>query len=498
MTLLSNAYRSGWIGLVSMSFFIVLVASWGAPAHANPERWAELDNCELLTAGGRLSVEAMCGTLQVPENPAAPDGQQLELAWAVMPALLGAVEPDPVVFLAGGPGQSAREMAPIMASAFRNINRNRDLIFLDQRGTGGSNALNCEFQGFDLLTEPDMQELNQQLRRCMDENGALLEHYTTQDGADDLELLRQHIGADQLNLVGGSYGTRMAQVYLRSYPEHVRSVVIDGVVPTRLKLGAEHADKLDQSLEKLFAACQAQTECNRQFPGLSDAFEQIKQRYASEPIEIQVTHPRTGVAEPVLFNLETLAGSLRFLAYSPSSQMMIPYLVHEAAATGNPERLAAQGLIQGEQLTEVIAIGLNFSVGCSEDWPHWPQGQDSSGTLMGNAMRDLYAEVCQWWPADPVDTSFHTPFDSDAPVLVLSGEFDPVTPPEYGDEAAAQFSNSRHLVATGRGHIVTTNPCISGIVNDFIAAGDLADLDTECMATIGPEPFFLNLLGPSP
>ncbi|MEM1081701.1 MAG: alpha/beta hydrolase [Pseudomonadota bacterium] len=248
----------------------------------------------------------------------------------------------------------------------------------------------------------------------------------------------------------------------------------------------------------MFAAGQADAACVAQFPDLSQAFADLKRRFTESPMEILVTHPRTGVAEPMLFNDEALAGSLRFLAYSPISQMMIPYLVHEAATTGNPERLAMQAMIQGEQITDAISIGLNFAVGCSEDWPHWPQDRDASGTLMGNAMRDLYAQVCAWWPVTPVDASFHEPFDVDVPVLILSGEFDPVTPPEYGDEAAAQFSNSLHLIATGRGHIVAGNPCISAIATDFIASADLAALDTECMDTIGPEPFFLNLLGPSP
>lgn len=474
-----------------------LLAFYVAPVQSETERWAELEKCEL-GAGSRLSLEARCGTLIVAENPNQPDGREIELAWAVVPARLGNFEPDPIVFLAGGPGQSARDIAPAMSLALRNANRTRDLIFLDQRGTGGSNALNCEFEQVDYLAEPDWDQFNRQLRQCMDDNGADLRYYTTADGAHDLELLRQHIGVEQLNLMGGSYGTRMAQVYLKRYPGRVRSVVIDGVVPSRLILGSEHAIKLDQSLERLFAACEADQACDRQFPDLSTAFDQLKTRYAEQPIQISLTHPRMGVAEDLLFNDQTLAGALRFLAYSPLSQMMIPYLVHEAATTGRPERLASQAIMQTEQLDDAIAIGLNFAVGCSEDWPHWPVEHDDSGTLLGNSMRDLYAQVCAWWPANPVGSDFHQPFASDVPMLILSGEFDPVTPPEYGDEAAAQFANSTHLVAAGRGHIVMTDACISTIVTEFVEAASVDEVDTECMDTIGPEPFFLNLLGPSP
>ena len=475
-----------------------LLVAAAQPAPAQDERWPDLEKCELSIAGGRLSVDALCGTLSVPENRERPDGRMLDLAWAVIPARSNTVAPDPVFFLAGGPGQAARDIAPIMQGPFNDVNRTRDLVFLDQRGTGGSNALTCEFDEELMMTEDDLDELVGQLRTCLDGLDADVRHYTTRDGAADLEALREHIGAEQVNLVGGSYGTRMAQVYLREHPDRVRSVILDGVVPSRLRLGSEHAEKLDRALDKLFTACAEASDCGERFPGLAERFEQLKAQYAETPVEIQVTHPRTGIAEPIEFSDQVLAGSLRFLAYSPEAQMMIPYLVHEAAATGRPERLAAQALIVGDRMTDAIAIGLNFAVGCSEDWPHWPAGIDNTGTLLGNSMPDLYAAVCAWWPADPVGVEFFDAFTSDVPVLLLSGERDPVTPPEYGEEAVRQFDNGRHLVAEGRGHIVVTNGCIAGIATQFIDQASVAELDTECMDRIGPEPFFLDLLGPAP
>lgn len=475
----------------------VLLAA-AQPGLAQDQRWPDLEKCELSAAGGRLTVSALCGTLSVPENRQQPDGRALDLTWAVIPARSATVDPDPVFFLAGGPGQSARDIAPIMQGPFGDVNRTRDLVFLDQRGTGGSNALACDFDEELLMDDQDMEELDRLLRDCLETLDADVRYYTTMDGARDLEALRAHIGAEQVNLVGGSYGTRMAQVYLRAFPDRVRSVILDGVVPSRLRLGSEHAEKLDQALENLFVACEADTACAERFPDLAIRFDELKSSYAEQPLEIQVTHPRTGIAEPITFSDEVLAGSLRFLAYSPEAQMMIPYLVHEAATTGRPERLAAQAMIVGDQMGDAIAIGLNFSVGCSEDWPHWPADSDASGTLLGNSMRDLYARVCDWWPAEPVDVDFFQAFTSDVPVLLLSGERDPVTPPEYGEEAARQFENGRHLVAPGRGHIVVGNGCIAGIATQFVREASVADLDTECMDTIGPEPFFLNLLGPAP
>ncbi len=469
-----------------------------APAQEDRERWPDTERCELTAAGGRISVSALCGTLEVPEDPERPEGHQLELAWAVVESRAAKGQPDPVVFLAGGPGQSARDIAPVMSRALRDINRTRDLIFLDQRGTGGSNPLNCEFDEDFLLADPDLENLERELRRCQEQLGADVRFYTTGHGTRDLETLRRHLGLERINLIGGSYGTRMAQIYLRHYPDSVRSVVIDSVVPTRLRLGAEHAEMLDRSIEKLLERCASDTQCNERFPDIQQSFEELKARYREKKQPIRVTHPRTGVAESLDFDQALLASSLRFIAYSPTTQMMIPYLVHEAVRTENPERLAAQALMTSEQMGEQIAIGLNFSVGCSEDWPYWPENSDASGTLLGNSFTDLYRRVCDWWPTQPVGPEFHQPFDSKAPILILSGEFDPVTPPAYGDEAQQQFSNSRHLVAEGRGHIVITLPCMAAIVSEFVEHASVEDLDTECLQRIGPEPFFLDLLGPSP
>jgi pimeloyl-ACP methyl ester carboxylesterase len=462
------------------------------------ERYADLDSCELSAAGGRITASARCGRFDVPENHADPDSRALELAYAVLPARNKGAAQDPVFFLAGGPGQSARETLPMMRLALREVNRNRDLIFLDQRGTGGSNKLDCQFDELEDWLEMDFAQIDTRLRECHAEWDADVRYYTTEQAADDLESLRQRYGFEQINLLGGSYGTRLAQVYLRRYPDQLRSVVIDGVVPTRLHLGSEHGLKLDQTLEHLFAACAADEPCNQAFPELAAAFAHLVDHYREQGMDLVVTHPRTGQGMDIHFSRDVLASALRFLAYSPQSQMMIPYLVHEAHTTGNPSRLASQALIIHEQMDDMIAIGLNFAVGCSEDWPDWPRDIDQSHTLLGDSMLEFYDTVCQWWPAGTVSSDFHQPFDSDVPILILSGQFDPVTPSEYGEEASQQYSNSVHLVGAGLGHIVSVHPCFGGITAQFIDSASVEDLDTACIDKLGPEPFFLNLLGPAP
>ena len=482
-------------------WFSVVLSVMGSSATL-AGRYSELQPCELSAAAGQLTVSARCGHLTVAENPNAPEGRQLTLPFAVIPARGRPLRSDPVVFLAGGPGQSALEAAPLMRGALNDINRHRDLIFLDQRGTGGANPLHCQSDPDEdpwLLT--DLDAMMAQLERCRAEWDADLRFYTTTDGARDLEALRQHLGVEQFNLIGGSYGTRMAQVYLRNYPEQVRSVILDGVVPTRLALGSEHGLSLDQSLALLFERCAQTPECDQQFPDLPAAFEQLKTRYADwqQGPEITLLSPRTGEPLSVPFSRSLLAAALRFLAYSPTTQMILPKLIHEAAASGDPSRLASQALIITESLQQSIAVGLNFTVGCAEDWPVWPDNLDHSQTLLGHSLDEVYAMVCQRWPTGERPLDFHQPFDSQVPMLLLSGELDPVTPPHYGDEAAAQFSNSRHLVAEGRGHIVMPVACVSRIAAQFVdRPEDLHALDTECLSTLGPEPFFIDLTGPKP
>ncbi|MEN1728539.1 MAG: alpha/beta fold hydrolase [Pseudomonadota bacterium] len=461
------------------------------------QEFDHLDSCELTGMGG-LSVTARCGTLVVPEDPDQPDGRELELAYAIVPARAGSPAPDPVFFLAGGPGQSAIDIAPMMSAALRDTNRDRHLVFLEQRGTGTSHPLNCTFDDMDDMLELDFERINEAVRECMDDWDVDVRHFTSNDYARDLERLRAQYGFEQINLIGGSYGTRMAQVYLRAYPERVRSVVLDAVVPTRLRLGSEHSLVLDETLELLFDHCEADEACNTQFPDIKVAFRDLIGQYRDSGQSITISHPRTGEGTPIEFNDQTLGSALRFLSYSPQTQMIIPYLVHEAATTGSPDRIAAQALIVTDQITSQIAFGLNFAVGCTEDWPTWPNDIDNAGTLLGDQFIEMYSNVCEWWPAGDTPPDFHAPFDVDTPILILSGELDPVTPEKYGDETAEQFSNSLHLVGQGLGHTVSSHPCFSGIIRQFFESASVEELDTECTATLGNAPFFVDLLGPQP
>ncbi len=480
-----------------MALIFVLLLAPGALAG----RFADLEECVLQVPGGLISAQARCGTLEVPENPDAPAGRRIELAYAIVPAPTGRPHPDPVLYLAGGPGQAARDVLPLMRLALREVNRDRDLIFLDQRGTGGSNALRCDFSAVDPFIEPDEEEVIELYRACLDDLDADPRFYTTEHAVRDIEALREHLGYARLNLVGSSYGTRLAQVYLRHHPDRVRSMVLDGVVPTRLALGSEHGRALDETLALILDRCAQDEACNARFPDLPDKLAELQVRFGADARErLNLTHPRTGRIQAMDFNRDGLAQALRMLAYSPPTQALLPLLIDEAAASDVPDRIAVQLMQIYEQLDAMIAVGLEASVGCSEDWPVWREQDPAAeaATLLGPSMREGREQICALWPAGEVAPDFHEPFTSDVPVLLLSGELDPVTPPRYGEEAVGQFPNSRHLIAAGHGHNTLGPPCTSVIAARFIDELRPDELDVGCMERLGGAPFFLDLLGPSP
>jgi pimeloyl-ACP methyl ester carboxylesterase len=457
----------------------------------------ELETCELLVPGTPISVVGQCGWLQRPENPDDPDGRQIRIKVARIPARGRVSEPDPLVFFAGGPGQSATESWPIVARALQKVNESRDILLVDQRGTGQSNPLKCPQIELDKALALDWEDLANSTRECLESQDADPRYYTTTIGMRDIDAARAALGYEKVNLFGGSYGTRAAQVYLRLYPERVRSVVLDGVVPQTLALGTEHAEKLDQAIFRVLESCQRDPACSEAFPDSAGKLRELMTSLEQSPVDIVAIHPMTGEELPLTFNREVLASSLRFLTYSADSQAMLPLLIHEAATERRFDRLASQMLIAATGLQQSISQGMELSVMCAEDFPYFPE-EASGSFLMGDMMHKAITIQCGIWPRGPAPADFHEPVSADVPVLLLSGELDPVTPPEYAERVAAHFPQSTHLVAPGQGHITTTRGCMGKLVSDFIIDGSAEGLETECISQMQATPFFLSLTGPNP
>jgi len=275
-------------------------------------------------------------------------------------------------------------------------------------------------------------------------------------------------------------------------------VTLDSVVPMQLALGQEHAPMLDQSVASVFRDCASDETCNALYPRQAEELNALFIQLREKPRQITIINPVSGEPQEMRLTADTLAVAIRFLSYSSETQALIPLLVHEALTTGDLSRLASQAILVMTGLNEMLARGMELSVLCSEDHPFIDQSADYSSTLIGNLMLEIIELQCNVWPHGELAEGFHQPVVSELPVLLMSGERDPVTPPHYAALTAESFANSLNLVARGQAHSVMKNICLRDITTDFISKGSIEDLDTTCVESIRPAPFFTSLLGPDP
>ncbi len=441
-----------------------------------------------------VTVAAQCATLAVPEDRSRPEARRIDLAIAWVPAAARRAAADPVFMLAGGPGQSAREAYPAIAHGFREVQRQRDIILVDQRGTGGSNPLVCRDEsGASSITEDmsmaDLDAARRFAEACLSTLDADVRFYTTTEAARDLDDVRRAIGADRINLVGISYGTRLAQEYLRRYPAETRSVVLDGVVPPELALGSEHAKNLDAALRLQFMQCEADATCSERFGSPWASLQQLLAQLRDSPREVEFRDPLTHATRKAELAPAVVVTVARLFAYSPTLSAMLPMVLADALA-GRPETLMSQAQMIEDLLGEQIMHGMQLSVGCSEDADLLQPDPADAATLLGTYFVEFIKTQCEVWPRGQVPPDFHAPLASDRPVLLFSGELDPVTPPRYGDEARRGLSNSRHLVLPGGGHNVLADGCLPQLMARFIETADPAGLDVQCVEEqIRPPPF---------
>lgn len=486
------------VELIAVFFLGVLLS----PVTLDAQPLADLAPCRIADPDGLASTAARCGGLEVPENPAEPQGRKIRLAIAVVPAIATRAKPDPLFLVAGGPGQgSIQGYAPLLG-AFSGVRRERDLVLVDQRGTGDSNRLDCDMPD-DALEGGEIPpaELAALARDCLSGLPGRPEFYTTSIAVRDLEAVRTALGYERINLFGGSYGTRVAQHYARRFPERTRTVVLDGVVPPTLALVPAIAIESQRALERVFVRCAADPACNERFPALGEQFARLDAALRRAPVAITLADPVTGESRKIDVTRAHLVTMARMLVYSPGTASLLPLLVHEAATVGNYGPLAAQAEMLGPELESMIAMGMHHSVVCAEDAPRFAGAVDRQAleaTAIGPLIMDGMEAICAVWPRGPVDADFAEPLDTVVPALLLSGEFDPATPASYGEMAAKGFRNGLHVVVPGHGHGVTSLPCVQQLLRQFIEAGAATGLDEACVAKIAPPPFFLSFSGSAP
>jgi pimeloyl-ACP methyl ester carboxylesterase len=465
------------------------------PLHLSP---CQLEHPQRLTV-----VAADCGELIVPENPSQPTGRQIHLAFARVPAISRRKQPDPLFVIAGGPGMAATTFYATAAPVFGRIHRDRDIILLDQRGTGGSNPLNCPGGDESDYHETD-SDIAAEARACLEKLSAKADvaQYTTSLAVDDLDRLRQALGYDRINMYGVSYGTRVAQQYLRRFPQHARALILDGVVPPELSLGAGMALDAEHALERILARCAREMECRKRFGDPEQDYHDLWKALQAHGVQVTVANPTTGQATHFEFTRFHLATILRLSIYSAEQTALLPLLLHEAHELKDFSRLAAQFLLLTREYTDAVAVGMNNTVACTEDIAFYdPKTTDRSkleNTFLGTAQLDGLLAICKIWPRGPIDPDFHSPLHSATPVLLLSGSDDPITPPEYAEQARRGLTNSLHVVLQDFGHGQLAAPCVDRVMEQFINRAAVAGLDTSCTKNDKPTPFFISLNGPPP
>jgi len=452
-------------------------------------------------AKGTESLMAFCTRLQVPENHAEPKGRQLSLAMAWLPAS-GEAEPDPLFMLAGGPGQGARESFPSIAGAFTEARKNRHIILLDQRGTGDSNPLKClneKGQNDYADDETSAEAAAAFAQRCADSFAGKndVRQFTSMDAIDDLDLARKALGAETINLVGISYGTRVAQLYAKKYPAQTRTITIDGVAPLDVVLGQEHAKNLETSLDLQFKRCSEQPDCLAKVGDPRVQLQQLLTTLKRSGVPVSYRDATTGEWKQGEFTAGHLAMLTRLLAYQPMAASLLPHAFSEANK-GRVESLMAVSEMVSKDITDQIMHGMQLSVMCSEDAGDYVNDPEDAQRLLGTGLVDFMKIQCAVWPHKARPADFRTPLNTAVPALVLSGEFDPVTPPRYGDMVAKHLSKAKHIVAKGQGHNVLPVGCVPKLFARFLQTADAKGLDTRCVDTLTYAPMFTGYYGWEP
>ncbi len=489
------------------SALIVIVAAVVAATGSVSSQTVDLKPCTVTGVEGRV----LCGTHEVFENRATRTGRKISLKIVVFAATGSNPQPDPFVYIPGGPGSSATEDAPYLAKPFARIREQRDLLFVDQRGTGGSNPLNCKF--FDAANPQSFFGYFFPLadvRKCREElePKADLKLYTTPIAMDDLDDVRAALGYKQLNLYGASYGTRAALVYLRQHEPHVRTVTLFGVSPTNQFMPRIFPQDTERALLGVLAECAGDAKCGKTFPNLQAEAKLVLERLIKAPVEVELTKepaqnenqaPNTAPTQfKVMLSRDLAAEAIRYMLYNPAAALRIPLFLH-LAAQNNFVPLAQAALEYRRGIVATGSNGMYLSVTCAEDLP-WVKASEAkqlaANTFLGEYRYQQQSEACGLWPRAEIGSGYSQPVVSKVPVLIFTGEWDPVTPPANGAGVARHLAKSLNLVVPHGGHGfngLEGTDCIDRLQAEFVAKGTTEGLNADCVKAIKRKPWVLEM-----
>jgi pimeloyl-ACP methyl ester carboxylesterase len=436
-----------------------------------------------------------CLRLSVPLDPAKPKGEQLSLHVTLAPAFRESARPDPLFVLAGGPGEAGSDIVPLLNNAFRRIRATRDIVLIDQRGTGRSDKLDCpDKPGSDAMTE---EEMNAEVRRCIAAIKRPFSAYTTANAAQDIEQVRRALGYGKINVWGGSYGTRLGQAYARAFPDSVRALILDGVAAPDQVIPAGAQDG-QAALELLFKQCAQDAACNKAYPALRSEFDALVAKFAAGPQKIEVINPRTAEPLAVTMTSTLFLKTVQNVLYSAQDSRRLPFLLH-SAYQGRWAPFIARRNASGDYSSEGgTGLLLHLAVVCAEDYPRLTpalRAEDDKGSFMAGIRTERITAMCKQLEVPAVP--YVAPSRIAVPVLMLSGALDPVTPPRRARTAASFMNQVQHHVVGNAGHGISQLGCAPRVMREFLDQPGQA-VKGACLSEIPSPSFQVGSAGPQP
>jgi pimeloyl-ACP methyl ester carboxylesterase len=475
--------------LTTICALLFVLAPGGCAKHQLPGGLSKLKPCRI----PGIDEQLFCGKVTVFENRETRTGRTIDLNVVVLPAFDQKNKAEPLFDLAGGPGASATDAAGFYAGPGKVYRRRHDVVCVDQRGTGNSNRLAIFRQKTPTyyLSEMFPVDYLKQMRHALEQRADLTK-YTTSIAVDDLDDVRAWLGYDKINLFGASYGTRAELVYMRRHPEHLRSAILLGVAPTDLKMPLHHAESGARAMDLLLGECEQDARCHEAFPQIRDDWKNVLAQLEKQPARVEYSPPGQSTPTTVEIQRGVFGEKIRTWMYDRDKAARIPLIVHHAAG-GDFAPFLQQAI--APSIPDFVADGAYLSVTCAEDIPFITQEEATkltAGNPFGNYRVFQQTRACGTWPRGEIPADFLEPVRSNAPVLIFSGNMDPVTPPKYGEEAAMNLPNSRHVVIPEASHGVDglTDPgCIDRIAIEFLDKGDAKNIDVSCVERMKPPPF---------
>lgn len=463
-------------------FFVI---SGAAPVKAGMQTRLQLEPCE-----PREGVKARCGAYHVEENRDLKKGRRIPLNMIVLPATGKGAKREPLFFLSGGPGEAATDALDMfLTEMWEPVRATRDIVLVDQRGTGKSNGLSCPLDDVNAAMRAiyvfDLPAAFLDACRAELERRADLSRYTTPEAMDDLDEVRAALGYKRIVIYGASYGTRAAFVYMRRHPEHVRSALLRAIAPVNMRATLPSARHAQYSFEGLVRQCSADTDCAARHPALEKDLARALERLDAAPAVIRAKHPRSGAPVDVEVTRDIYSGALQWLLYAPEGRAITPHLI-SSGARGDFAPFVEAAMPAAYAAVSSWSIGMALSVICSEDNAQIDPHEipvATAGAFMGEARIRNQLRVCAEWPKGDIGADYFEPVRSAHPVLMISGEYDPIDGLDLAIDAARHLPNAEHVIIPGGAHQPQFPGCTSELALEFLETNAAENLDLSC---VGP------------